>query len=154
MSWNKGSQFLINCINDTNYILNRYKPHILTLSEAQVKPIHESKILFEKYNIEYDNLLHNNKMARSCMLVHEDIRYERLKDSEPDFTSVIAIKVGLKHCKKFVVIQWYRQWQLLNSIDTESHTTEKQRERINKVMNKWSKLTDNNEINKTGSKKV
>ena len=105
MTWNKGSQFLINCVDDINQLLNKHKPHILTLSEAQVKPLHKNKIIFDKYNIEYDNLIHNNNMARSCMLIHEDIRYERLDESEPDFTSVIVIKLGLKHCKTFVVIQ-------------------------------------------------
>ena len=37
------------------------------------------------------------------------------------------------------ILQWYWQWQLLNSIDTESHIIEKQRERLNKVINKWNK---------------
>ena len=116
MHWNKGSKFLINKVHDIKSLLEVNKPHILSLSEAQIRKEDMDLLHFEDYNMEVDNLIDTNKMARSCMLIHKDIIYKRNKDIEPYLTSVIVINVGLNKQKKFTVIQWYHQWQLLNNI--------------------------------------
>ena len=89
-------------------------------------------------------------MSRSCLYIHKDIKYERLNDLEPMFTSVIAIELGLKYQKKFTLIQWYRQWQLLNGIEIESDSHEKQMERLVKVINMWKELCENKEVHLIG----
>ena len=101
ISWNKGSKYMINKMKEIKELLDQYNPHILALSEAQIRKEDINNIHFENYNIEVDNLIHTNSMARSCILIHKDIRHERLEDIEPHLKSVIVIKIGLKHNKKF-----------------------------------------------------
>ena len=100
MHCNKGPKFLINKIHDIKTVLTENKPHVLSLSEAQIRIEDLDEIEFKDYNLEVDNLIYTNKMARSCMLIHKDIKYERIKELEPDLTSVILIKLGLKYLKK------------------------------------------------------
>ena len=83
MHWNKGSKFLINQIHDVQTVLNENKPHVLAMSEAQVRIEDMDEIQFDDYVLEVDNLIYTNKMARLCMLIHTDIKYERLKALEP-----------------------------------------------------------------------
>ena len=64
--------------------------------------------------------------------------------------SVIAVELGLKYHKKFIVIQWYRQWQLLNNVDPESWTSEAQKIRLLKVVEMWKNLSEHNEVHLVG----
>ena len=133
ISWNKGSKFFVNKINDIKEMLDKFKPHVLSMSEAHIKSIDLKDINIDNYNLEYDNLMENNIMSRSCMLIHKDVKYERLYEHEPKFCSVIIVEIGLKYQKKFIAIQWYRQWQLLNKLEPESLNISLQKERCEMV---------------------
>ena len=103
MSWNKGSGFLKNRLDQVNTILEQYKPHILGLSELQVTSNDLPDIIFDNYKLECDNLIITNKTARAGILVHKDLKYSRLNDMEPPNTATVAIEVGLYKQKKLLV---------------------------------------------------
>ena len=99
ISWNKGSSYFVNKIGDIKEVINSNKPHILTLSEANINSDDLNYINIDDYILEYDNLLINNNRSRSCMLIHNDIKYERLYEYKPKMCSIIVIEVGIKYKK-------------------------------------------------------
>ena len=145
ISWNKGPMFMINKLKQIKEFLDLHNPHILALSEAQIRKQDLNELHFENYKLEVDNLIHTNKIARSCILIHKDISHERIHEIEPNLKSIIVINVGLKFNKKFTVIQWYRQHQLLNSIQEDSLDDNRQKERLIEVVNMWKDLATKNE---------
>ena len=150
ISWNKGSKFMINKMTEINLMLKKYNPHIFTMSEAQIRKCDISKLKFDNYHLECDNLIKNNHRARSCILIHKDIKYERLYESEPDFCSVVVIEVGLKYQRKFIVIQWYRQWKLLFQKDSDEIKIQNKKDRCAKVVESWKQLSLTKEVHMVG----
>ena len=69
-------------------------------------------INIEGYNIEVDNL-HKKGMARTGVYIKKNINYKREKCYAGENESVITLKVGYPNKKKFYLVAYYRQWNLL-----------------------------------------
>ena len=126
-------------------ILEKYKPSILSLNEANIKKEDINNIKFQDYIIETDNLINTRGLARTTVIIHKDISYSRDKTLEPKNTSCVILKMGKKNHKKFTLINWYRQWNLTNSRPDEPdyNSIPQQLIRLKSVIDIWNTLTEN-----------
>ena len=84
MHWNKGPSFLQNKVNDINYKLDKYRPHIFSLSEANfiINRDNEDLNFLHEYNYEIVNGVDNVKMSRQMVLINKQLNYVRRVDLE------------------------------------------------------------------------
>ena len=116
MHWNKGPAHLQNKSNDMNYILDRYKPDIFSLSEANLVISRDNGDIgyLSSYNYEYTDQLANFDISRQILIIDKQIVYKRRRDLESKFDCCIWIEIQLKGQKPLLVMGGYRQWSILN----------------------------------------
>ena len=96
-TWNKGSTLHQNNMIVLDQILNKYKPDILNLCEANINiNLHKFQNNVDDYNIEVTKQSTISGISRSCLLVHKDVTYDRRYDLEDDDTSNVWIEIKNK----------------------------------------------------------
>ena len=137
---NKGNSNFENKYDDLAQILDHFKPHILSIQEANYNI--ESNIGFRGYKIEYNQLNKSHKMARTVVLIKEDIPYERCKNFENEYVSSVWVQIFLSKSKSFYVLSAYRQWSLPSSMGIlNSNSKNSQIYRYNILCNQVSKVS-------------
>lgn len=139
--WNKGSSKMTNRIPNIELIINEHNPHIIVLNEANVTKEELARIHFPDYTIEPDNLIDEDDMARTVMIIHKDINYTRCRSLEQTGLSTVWIRAGLAHQKKIMINGFYRQWRKTKDTTGMSHLINQQRERLTKLLEPWKTLT-------------
>ena len=118
---NKGKSEFQNNIQNIKILLEDKKPHVLMINESNLSVYDNiSKHSFPNYNFEKDQLGPISKQSRTVVLVHETVRYKRLKNIEPKFNSVIWLKINLGTHGTFLLHCIYRQWQVIGQKQTDS----------------------------------
>lgn len=140
--WNKGPAKLCNRIPNIDHIINEHSPHILIINEANVNKEELKKIKFQGYKIETDQLITETQQARTIMIIHEDINYQRCPSLEKPHLSTIWIKAGLSQQRKIMVNGHYRQWRLLQDNTGNSHKVSEQRTRLKQLIEPWITLSN------------
>lgn len=144
IQWNKGSSKLYKRIPNIDTILLDHSPQILIINEANVNNEELKHIHFNSYNIETDNLIRDNIQARTIMLIHTDIAYERCKSLEKEGLSTIWIKAGYRQQKKILINGHYRQWRRTDDKNGSSHHLSEQRIRLKNLLEPWTNLATSN----------
>ena len=142
MYWNKGPAFLVNKQLDIKNIIDRHKPHILGLGEANVRHDHDLEDLqLQGYTLHLDSSINNPQlgMARVAVYTHESLRVKRRHDLEDDTVAAVWLECGLPGQKGILVCNGYRQWQLLGQADNSSGSVEQQLARWSTFLNMWEK---------------
>ena len=58
--WNKGVGYLANKINEVDYLIKDYRPHVIGISESNFKSVHDkNEVQIENYNLFLANTLEN-----------------------------------------------------------------------------------------------
>ena len=86
-TWNKGNSSFRNRRNDIEVTLERYKPDIFTIHEANFNILNDRG--FSNYKIEANTLCKGNSIARTIVLIKDTIAYKRRKDLENDYISSV-----------------------------------------------------------------
>ena len=140
MQWNKGKANFTNKTNDLDSILQRHKPNLISMCEANINRNINTIInnKYKDYNIEHTKMSINTNQSRNIMMIKEDIIYKRRTDLEDETTSTIWIELKLPKNKPILVASIYRQWSLPQMLNIkDSHGITQQKERWDKVLDKW-----------------
>ena len=97
---NKGNADLINKISELQIIIQKHKPDIMCISEANLKGSPKSFVNhFKGYNIE-TNLMHEAiGVSRNLLLVKGELHYKRRKYLEQHVTCTIWIELKISDRK-------------------------------------------------------
>ena len=141
VSWNAGSRFLQNKIEEFENVVNTYSPHIFGVSEANFKKTHDiNSVQLENYTLFLSETLQNPELevSRVALYVHKDMIKPKLRtDLMNNSYSSIWIELGLPRQKRFLVCMNYREWQYLGQADRTSNSIEAQLTRWNQFLTQW-----------------
>ena len=84
LHWNKGSTHFHNKFNDLSYIIDRYKPDIMTLCEANFHIDRDNSDLkfLDKYNVLTTDQKQNLKISRQVILIDKRLKFTTRHDLE------------------------------------------------------------------------
>ena len=141
--WNKGSGFLTNSHTDIETILANHQPHIIGLSEANLKSTHDlSTVQHSDYQLHTCPTLGNPalRISRVVAYTHKSLIDKRRDDLDDDKISAIWLEVGLPSHRKFLVCQTYREWQHGNNQgDRASNSIPEQLNRWLTFLDQWER---------------
>jgi len=140
--WTKSPSFLQNKHDDVATIIGGLKPHVLGLSEANLKSDHNlSLVQHDEYDLHTCPTVDNPKLKISMVVVdtHKSLVVKRRHDLEDNSVCTIWLEAGLPRQKKIVICHAYREWRYLNQADTSSNTAAAQLARWYTLLNMWEK---------------
>ena len=143
--WNKGPGFLQNKMPEVKNILNGLHPHILGLSEANLKRNHDQNLIqLDDYVLHTCPTINNPEFNTSRVVVytHNSLVVKLRPDLMCDSYSSIWMEVGLPRHKKFLVGQTYREWQLPGQADRSSLAVAEQLARWTVFLDQWERALD------------
>ena len=130
MHWNKGSSILANKLDDIETIVEEYTPHLLGLSEANLRKGDDlQEVQLENYTLHtcptIDNP--NHGVSRVVAYTHKSLRAHTRQDLMNPQVSAVWLEVGLPGKQKFLVCNAYREWGYPNQPDKQSHSVPAQK---------------------------
>ena len=138
--WNKGPSDFFKDTTKIENNLQKYKPDIVSLSEANIH-INKRTFLkeFKDYNVETALMAKITGISRSALLIKKGIKYKRRENLENQIISTIWIEVITKN-KPILIASGYRQWQTNKKLKiNNSKTPKKQMERFKIWLELWNK---------------
>ena len=127
--WNKGPSFLCNKQLDIETIVERHKPHVLGLGEANFRHDHDLEdVQLPGYTLHLDSSVNNPNlgMARVAVYTHNALRVKRRPDLEDDSIAAIWLECGLPNQQGVIICVGYRQWRLVGQTDNTSASVQEQ----------------------------
>ena len=148
--WNKGPSSLQNKMLDIATIMDRHKPHILGLGEANFRNDHEiDAVQVPGYTLHIDSSINNPALGLARVVVYTSniLRVKRRDDLENSTVAAIWLECGLPNQKSFLVCMGYRQWRLVAQSDNSSASVSAQLARWNLFLDNWEKaLQEDKEV--------
>ena len=141
-AWNKGGGFLQNKMPEIKNIINGLHPHILGISESNLHHHHDKQLVqIDNYVLHTCPTITNPSLHTSRVVVytHKSLVVKLRPDLMCDTYSSVWMEVGLPRCKKFIVGQTYREWQLLNQKDKSSLLVTEQLHRWTIFLDQWER---------------
>ena len=138
--WNKGPAFLHNKHQEIEVLIANHRPHVLGLSEANLKSVHDfSQVQHQDYDLHTCGTLTNPELGISRIAVysHKSLVVKRRVDLEDNTISAIWLEIGLPRQKKILHCQAYREWQHLGQVDHLSGSIAAQLQRWELFLDKW-----------------
>ena len=96
--WNKGPAFLYNKHQEVEIVVANHRPHVLGLSEANLKLGHDlSQVQHQDYNLHTCDTIANPELGISRIVVysHKSLVVKRRRDLEDNTISAIWLEIGL-----------------------------------------------------------
>ena len=150
MHWNKGASYLENKYSEIETIIDGHKPHVLGLSEANLREQHDqANVQFPDYQLHTALTLHNQdlQVSRVVVYTHNSLVVKRREDLEDDNISSIWLEIGLPRKKKILMCHAYREWKHLYQVDHSSGTVPAQLERWSQLLDQWERaLSEDKEV--------
>ena len=140
--FNKGPAYLYNKIHEVENIVNDLHPHILGLSEANLLANHDLEdVQIQDYELYTCPTLTNPDIQASRIVVykHSSLIGKLRPDLMSDEFSSIWLEIGYPRQKKFLVCQFYRDWQFLNQATKSSKTDAAQLTRWLTFLDQWER---------------
>ena len=126
-------------------IINGLHPHIMGLSEANLKASHDQNLVQLTDYVLHTCLTLNNptlNTSRVVVYTHRSLVVKVRTDLMCENYSSVWLEVGLPHHKKFLVGQTYREWQLPNQRDNSSLSIQEQLARWTVFLDQWERALD------------
>ena len=104
--WNKGSSWLENKIDEVQALIQRHKPHVLGLSEANLLQHHDlNKVQLTDYKLHTCPSLEDStlKVSRIVVYTHCSLMVKVREDLMDKKVSAIWLEVGLPRKRKILV---------------------------------------------------
>ena len=118
LSWNSGHTFLINQMNEIKWLIQDEAPHILFVSESNLKRSHDrDQVEIDGYSLHTTKMIRNPdlQVSRIVAYVKDGIIVRRRYDLESDEFSAIWMEAGLPRERKYLVCRVYREWAHLKA---------------------------------------
>ena len=107
---NKGPAYFENKIDDMSYIIDKFKPDIMAISESNISKKNLTfKNNFSDYNFELNKMYDNYGFSRNALMVKEGISYKRRYDLENNTNCMIWIEIKLNTKKSILIMGGYCQ---------------------------------------------
>ena len=103
LSWNSGHTFLVNQINEVRWLIQEKSPHILFISESNLKRSHDKELLeIEGYRLHTTKVIGcpDKQVSRIVAYVKDGIIVRRRGDLESEDVSAIWMEAGLVYQEK------------------------------------------------------
>ena len=123
LSWNKGNSNFSTRRDDILITLDRLKPDIFSIHEANFSIKNDRKII--GYKIESNNLIHGNDICRTVTLIKDGISYKRRYDLEDKYISSIWLQIFISKRVSILVCSYYRQWGLPATLNVNGSNSTK-----------------------------
>ena len=154
LHWNKGSSFLVNKRDEIETLIDKYHPHILGLSEANLHSHHDqNNVQYPDYTLHTCPTINNPqlKVSRVVVYTHSSLVVKLRPDLMNDNISSIWLEVGLPRRSKILVCNMYREFQHMGQEDNSSLTAAAQLERWEIFLQQWEKaISEDKEVIVTG----
>ena len=142
--WNAGSAHLYNKMQDIEKVISDYHPHVLGISESNLKKDHDLQdVQLEEYEIITSKTLNNEQLniSRIVCYKHQSVVGKVRNDLMSDQFSSIWLELGLPNKKKFLICQLYREWRYMGQADRGeySNTSEQQMRRWVIFIDQWER---------------
>ena len=114
LHWNKGSSNIRSKLKDIFWTLDKFKPDLFSIVEAN---------MFYKDPIKipsYCRLHIKNTFTRTILLISDSINYIRIYDLEDPFISSIWIAITVSKNSKVLLGIYYRQWSLASELGLDN----------------------------------
>lgn len=134
----QGKSTFSNKLNDFQMVVDKYSPHIISLSEANYCNV--TKMIFPEYNIEINDLGIGYSQSRLLVLIHKSLQYKRRRDLDEKFLAVITCDIILSNNKNITISAIYRQWKLPSTIVCNEHNMTSQNSRYSKFISNCEKI--------------
>lgn len=119
---------------------------IVALHEAQIFQEHNiDDLQIEGFVLIMDGLYMAGQTARCCMYISTNLTVKIRYDKMDDELAMIVVTVGKPHQRGFNMINFYRQWTVMNQdplLQLQSTPPARQAERFKKITNVWESLID------------
>ena len=156
--WNKGSSHLENKINELETIVEKYHPHILGLSEANLYSHHDpDKVQIPDYTLHMCPTMTNPQLGVSRVVVytHSSLVVKMRPDLMNNRISSIWMEIGLPGRSKILVCNTYREWQYLGQNDNSSRSLASQLARWELFIQQWElAIREDKEVIVTGDMNI
>ena len=150
LHWNKGPSYLENKYHEIEAIMDNHKPHVLGLSEANLKAEHDqANVQFSDYELHTASSLQNQqlKVSRVVVYTHKSLVVKRRSDLENENISSIWLEVGLPRKRKILICHAYREWKHLYQTDNSSGSIQAQHDRWSLLLDQWERaLSEDREV--------
>ena len=115
---------LINSILEIKDIIKDKKPDIFVINELNIKAdTNVENVNIDGYKLEIDRLILRG-MSRTGIYVKNNLNYSRELKYDAENESIITIKIGYPGMKKFILVGYYRQWQIIGLNNKNSRASE------------------------------
>ena len=128
-------------IEDIKTLVEKYKPHVLALGEANILSDHDQNdIKIKDYNLYLSKSIDNPQMkvSRVAVYTHKSLIVKRRNDLEDETIQTIWMELGHPRQKKTLVMAGYRQWRLPGRGEETVRISE-QRSRWKIILDQWEK---------------
>ena len=148
LHWNMGSKFWVRKKLEIEATLQRYKPQIMIISEANLLlNLTEQERNIPGYKILTPTVPADHKIVRIVALVEETLECKLIPEYMNPSIASIWLKVTNKGKKPLVVGGYYRQHQyILMEEENDSNTDQKQLERLSKFVQVWTRAARKYEV--------
>ena len=146
---------LSNKVLEVKKIVAEHKPHILGLSECELRNLNgqfdENKLKVPGYNLLFPKSWKNQGFARVLVYIKKTLQYQQLCDLEDDHTQSIWLKSGLRNSKGILFCHFYRE-----HTSSLGSSISQQKQNLNLFLSQWERAAthnnpgDNNEIHISG----
>ena len=109
-TWNKGNSTFKNKRDDILLTIERYKPDIFAIHEANFD-IYKDRG-FEDYTIEANILCKGYNISRTILLIKKGIAYKRRKELENEYIASVWVEIIISKRVSTLISSYYRQWSL------------------------------------------
>ena len=139
MIWNKGNATFQARKGEVEMILDKHKPLVLGLCEANMGVnTFASALGIDGYHLERDNLTSEGIRTRTALYIKETLNYKRREDLEAKASPTIWIEVNTNTTSAWLLFVGYREWVSLKDKDREeSRSVPKQLERLQGWKKGW-----------------
>ena len=104
---------LLNKVNEVKLIVKEHKPHIIGISESEIRNVDgnfcEEKLKIPGYNILFPNSWNKEGFARVVVYVKKTFECDQISDLQDDLIQSIWIRGGFKSGKKIYFCHGYRE---------------------------------------------
>ena len=144
--FNKGNAHLCNRMHEIENIIDKHKPHILGISEANFFQHHDfESAQIENYKFITSRTLQNPdlKVSRVCVYLHNSMVGKIREDLMSDKFSSIWLEVGLPRKRKILVGNVYREWGYMGQENPAvSRDLSAQTSRWSDFLGQWERALD------------
>ena len=94
LHWNKGNTLFTNKITHIDQIMDKYRPHIISLCEGNIEKMVNKTLndTYKDYKIEHTKMSSTTNNSRNAILIKNDLVYTHRYDLEDDITSTVWIE--------------------------------------------------------------